>query len=164
MAETEVFADSEHSPPRFELDQSADYSQFLLYSKSEILAVLRSLIQKGSLITVYFDQGRSFLLTSMIALTNENREFILDIGSNEEMNAKALLADKLIFHDHHRQGEGSIQPDPLVVNEVAGDSPFLATSPRLFSACNAASSFSWQRRLPGRSLSAPRSGVPTAVR
>jgi c-di-GMP-binding flagellar brake protein YcgR len=97
MAETEVFADSEHSPPQFELEQSADYSQFLLYSRSEILAVFRSLIQKGSLITVYFDQGRSFLLTSMISLSNENREFILDVGSNEEMNAKALLADKLIF-------------------------------------------------------------------
>lgn len=97
MAENEVFADSEHSPPLFEVEQSADYSQFLLYSKSEILAVLRSLIHKGSMITVHFDQGRSFLLTSMIALTNENREFILDIGSNEEMNAKALLADKLIF-------------------------------------------------------------------
>ena len=25
MAETEVLADSEHSPPRFELEQSADY-------------------------------------------------------------------------------------------------------------------------------------------
>jgi c-di-GMP-binding flagellar brake protein YcgR len=97
MAETDVQTESEQSRPRFELEQAADYSQFLLYSKSEILAVLRALIEKGAMITVHFDHGDSFLLTSMIGLAADNRKFILDMGSNEEMNRKALLADKLIF-------------------------------------------------------------------
>src|ERR1035437_560213 len=97
MEETEVQANSEELPPQFELEQSDDYSQFLLYSKSEILAVLRALIQKGAMITVHFDHGDSFLLTSMIGLAADHRQFILDLGSNEEMNRKALLADKLIF-------------------------------------------------------------------
>src|ERR1035437_3197653 len=97
MEETEVQANSEELPPQFELEQSDNYSQFLLYSKSEILAVLRTLIQKGAMITVHFDQGHSFLLTSMLALSADNGEFILDIGSNEEMNQRALLAKKLIF-------------------------------------------------------------------
>ncbi len=97
MEETEVPVLPEHVPPQFELEQSDEYSQFLLHSKSEILAVLRSLIQKGAMITVHFDQGRSFLLTTMLSLTSDNREFILDIGSNEEMNRRALLADKLIL-------------------------------------------------------------------
>ena len=97
MEETEVPAFPEHVAPQFELEQSDEYSQFLLHSKSEILAVLRSLIQKGAMITVHFDQGRSFLLTTMLSLVSENREFILDIGSNEDMNRRALLADKLIL-------------------------------------------------------------------
>ena len=97
MAETDVQADEEQPPSLFELEQSDDYSQYLLYSKSEILAVLRPMIQKGAMITVYFDQGRSFLLTSMIALGANNDEFILDIGSDNEMNRRALLAKKLIF-------------------------------------------------------------------
>ena len=66
MAETEEHiapAVAEQSPPQFELEQPEDYSQYLLHSKSEIVAVLRSLVQKGALITVYFDQGKSFLLT-----------------------------------------------------------------------------------------------------
>ena len=129
MAETEAFADSEHSPPRFELEQSADYSQFLLYSKSEILAVLRSLIQKGSLITVYFDQGRSFLLTSMIALANENRDFILDIGSNEEMNAKALLADKLIFTTIINKVKVQFSLTRLTLTQSDGRPAFLGSVP-----------------------------------
>ena len=97
MAETDVLADTEQSPPLFELEQSDAYSQYLLYSKSEILAVLRSMIQKGAMITVYFDQGRSFLLTSIIKLSADNNEFILDLGSDNEMNRRALLAKKLIF-------------------------------------------------------------------
>jgi len=80
-----------------ELDQTDDYSQYLLYSRAEVLAVLRSLIQKTALITVYFDQGRSFFLTSLLSLASENSEFIADIGSDPEVNARALQADRLIF-------------------------------------------------------------------
>lgn len=97
MDESEIPAFHDHVPPQFELEQSDEYSQFLLHSKSEILAVLRSLIQKGTMITVHFDQGRSFLLTTMLLLKSDNREFVLDIGSDEEMNRRALLADKLIL-------------------------------------------------------------------
>ena len=85
------------SPPQFELEQPDDYSQYLLHSRSEILAVLRSLVQKGALITVYFDQGNSFLLTSMLALNADSRSFVLDLGSNDEMNRRALQAKKLIL-------------------------------------------------------------------
>ena len=97
MEEQEVPLYQEHTTPQFELDQSDDYSKYLLHSRSEILAILRSLIQKGSLITVYFDQGHSFLLSSIIALSADNREFTLDFGSNDEMNRRALVADRLIL-------------------------------------------------------------------
>ncbi len=97
MAESEVPAYPEQSPHRFELEQSDDYSKFLLYSKTEILFVLRTLIQKGAIVTVYFDQGKSFMLTSLLALDPDNNGFIVDPGSDNEMNRKAVMADKLIF-------------------------------------------------------------------
>jgi c-di-GMP-binding flagellar brake protein YcgR len=97
MEETEVQTQSEHTPPRFELEQNNDYSKFLLYSKSEIVFVLRSLIQKGAMVSVYFDQGKSFMLTALLALGADNTDFILDLGSDQEMNSRALAADKLIF-------------------------------------------------------------------
>ena len=97
MAETETPLDPEYSPPLFEPDQSDDYTRYLLHSKAEILAVLRALINKGAMITVHFDQGHSFLLTSMIALSTDHNQIILDLGSNEEMNKRALQATKQIF-------------------------------------------------------------------
>lgn len=129
MAETEVGADLEPIPPQFELEQSDDYSQFLLYSKSEILAVLRSLIQKGLMITVHFDQGNSFLLTSMIALRNDNREFILDLGSNDEMNRKALLTNKLIFTTIVDKVKVQFSLSKLSPTQHEGRAAFLGTVP-----------------------------------
>jgi c-di-GMP-binding flagellar brake protein YcgR len=85
------------SDPQFELELTDEYSQYFLYSEVEILAVLRSIIQKGALTTAYFDQGQSFFLTSMIALQSDNTELIIDVGSSEEINGKALKADNLIF-------------------------------------------------------------------
>ena len=97
MDELDVQADPLESPPQFELEQPDDYSQFLLYSKAEIVAVLRTLVQRGSMITVHFDQGRSFLLTTLLSLNADKREMILDVGSDDEMNERALKAKKLIF-------------------------------------------------------------------
>lgn len=96
MAETQE-QPPEQTLPRFELEQTNEYSRFLLHSKPEILFVLRALVQKEAMITVYFDQGKSFILTSLIAISEDGNELIFDAGSNEEMNRKAIVADKLLF-------------------------------------------------------------------
>jgi len=129
MEESDFQADAEYAPPQFELEQPEDYSQYLLHSKSEILAVLRSMIQKRAMITVHFDQGRSFLLTTMIALTPNSDGFVLDLGSNEEMNKKALLARKLIFTTNIDKVKVQFSLDKLSQTESEGRTAFLAMVP-----------------------------------
>ena len=129
MAESEEFAEARISPPQFELEQSSDYSSYLLHSKSEIRAVLRSLIQKRVMITVYFDHGYSFFLTSLIALTPDDTGLILDIGSNEEMNRKALLAKKLIFTTLVDKVKIQFSLNNLDITESDGRPAFLAALP-----------------------------------
>lgn len=97
MADPEVQTEPTPTPQRFEFERTDEYSRYFLYSRAEVLSVLRTLIQKGALITVHFDHGKSFLLTSMLTFTEEGDGFILDIGANREMNQKALLADKLFL-------------------------------------------------------------------
>ncbi len=84
-------------PAKLELDQEDIYSKYLLRSRSEIIFVLRAVLQKGSLITVYFDQGKSFLLTSLIDIDPERGTLTFDMGSDQEMNDRALKADRFIF-------------------------------------------------------------------
>lgn len=129
MAETEVPADSEPAPPFFEVEQTDNYSKFLLYSKSEILAVLRGMMQKGAMITVHFNQGRSFLLTSIIALGADGRSFVLDVGSDDEMNRKALLADNLILTTKIDKVKIQFRLKALAPTQNDGRPAFLAALP-----------------------------------
>ncbi|MBK7355557.1 flagellar brake protein [Propionivibrio sp.] len=129
MAETETPLDPEYSPPLFEPDQSDDYTRYLLHSKAEILAVLRALINKGAMITVHFDQGHSFLLTSMIALSTDHNQIILDLGSNEEMNKRALQATKLIFVTNIDKVKVQFSLGELSSTQFEGRAAFLGVVP-----------------------------------
>lgn len=70
-----------------------EFSQYLLYGKSEMLAVLRGLIEQVSQVTMMFNEGRDMVLTSLISCDEDG--LILDFGASMEMNRKALKADKL---------------------------------------------------------------------
>ena len=79
--------------------QADDYSKYLLYSKSEILFILRALREQGSLVSLYFNQGNDFLLTSVLAVDDEG--ITLDFGANAKMNEQALASSKLILVTAH---------------------------------------------------------------
>ena len=97
MTEAEPFETEGQLPPRFELEQIDDYSQYLLHTRMEILAVLRTLIQKNALVTVHFDRGNAFFLTSILSIEPDANRILVDVGSDEEINTRALQADKLIL-------------------------------------------------------------------
>jgi c-di-GMP-binding flagellar brake protein YcgR len=71
-----------------------DYSQYLLHSENEILFILRSLLARAARITVYFNQGKDFLLTAVVAVAEDG--LVLDYGSNMDMNRRAEAAEKLL--------------------------------------------------------------------
>jgi c-di-GMP-binding flagellar brake protein YcgR len=78
------------------LDQ---YSEYLLHSPREILAVLQQVVAQGDLVTVYFNSGKDFLLTTLLAVND--REILLDRGSSEDMNRRALEAGKIFCITRH---------------------------------------------------------------
>lgn len=79
-----------------ELDQQS-FSEYLLYSRSEILFVLRSVMQKKCMLTVYFDGGRSFFLTSLLAISDDGNWLYFDVSNDALINKNALAASKLMF-------------------------------------------------------------------
>ncbi|MDR3323670.1 MAG: flagellar brake protein [Zoogloeaceae bacterium] len=90
MSETEAIA-----PSHLELEEEADvYRQFFLHSPTEVVFVLRDAMQKGCMMTVYFDMGRSFFLSSLLKVGPEG--MVLDYGSHEETNQRALKSNRLI--------------------------------------------------------------------
>ena len=79
-----------------ELDQQG-FSQYLLYSRSEIVFVLRQVLQKKCMITVYFDAGRSFFLTSLVAISDDGNWLYFDLPADPSITKKAGSAGKLMM-------------------------------------------------------------------
>ncbi len=63
----------------------------------EIGYVLRSLEQKGDLISVYFDQGQNSFLSTVLTVDPKAQLFWFDISGVEAMNRSFLRADHIVF-------------------------------------------------------------------
>jgi c-di-GMP-binding flagellar brake protein YcgR len=93
-------ADNASAPSTSEAHASAvalladdQYSKYVLQSKNEIIPVLRGLVDAVSQVTMFFNEGRDMVLTCLA--TVNDAKVVLDFGPSNEMNRKALDADKL---------------------------------------------------------------------
>ena len=75
-----------------ELLSTDEFSQYMLNTKSEMFAVFRGMVEHVSQVTVFFNEGKDMVLTSLISY-NDNGIF-LDLGASPEINRKALEAKK----------------------------------------------------------------------
>jgi c-di-GMP-binding flagellar brake protein YcgR len=73
-----------------------ELEKYQLRSKPEIVAVLHSLIKAGSFITAHFNDGKDFLLTTLLSLTPDESSLYLDLGGQASTNVKALNSDRFV--------------------------------------------------------------------
>ena len=66
----------------------APEESYTIRNESDIQFILRGIMQSKSLITLYFDQGNSFILTSILAIDPRNKKMILDYDNDEKLNRK----------------------------------------------------------------------------
>lgn len=85
---------SGHSSPKTDAGLS-DLSKYLIHSKTEIIYLLRAIMQKTELVTAYFNQGKDFFLTSLLAV--ESDHVVLDYGANDALNRKIQESRKVVF-------------------------------------------------------------------
>lgn len=69
-----------------------EYSRYMLHAPAEIRLVLRGLFEHVSQITVFFNEGKDMLLTTLAEVADDH--LILDYGPSAEMNRKALEVEK----------------------------------------------------------------------
>lgn len=81
------------------LVEPADYSKYLLHGKTEVVFVLQALRAGGDRVSIHFNNGNDFLLTTVLAV--DDHGLTLDVGSDAEMNRLALAADKLFCTTSH---------------------------------------------------------------
>lgn len=79
-------------------DHIADeHAKYLVSSRQEIAQILRALSRQNEMVTAYFNHGNEFFLTSIVEVDSASGNLIVDCGSDEEANRRALAADKIVF-------------------------------------------------------------------
>jgi len=73
--------------PDFEIDHRAEFAQFFLSNRREILFYLNILAKRRSLFTAYIDEGTCFFLTAIITVDETTGMVFLDPQHAEECNA-----------------------------------------------------------------------------
>jgi c-di-GMP-binding flagellar brake protein YcgR len=71
--------------------------RFAVYSRVEVLALLRQLIENGVLINVYYDQGDRFFLTALLSINPEFEEVVIDTAPDEGVQRRLLDSRRLVF-------------------------------------------------------------------
>lgn len=81
---------------KFELMSAADDSKYYVHSRVEIASLLRAVMQKNALLSVYFDEGNSFIVTAILDIDDEQGQIILDRGPDPRTNARLPQAPRLV--------------------------------------------------------------------
>ena len=88
----EEYAADQQSP----LLAGDDYNgRFQVRSKTEILSILRGLLEQFALITFYFNQGSDFLLTRLVDISADGNSLVFDYGGDPETSRRMLGADHI---------------------------------------------------------------------
>lgn len=79
------------------ISESEDIGPFRITNPMEICYVLRSLTQRESFLTVYFNGGRDLLLTRILDADAKSGTFLFDLGGNPDSNQALYKTDKALF-------------------------------------------------------------------
>ena len=88
-------------PLKIELLSGSDNERFLVRSPREIHFILQAISRRGTRVALYYDEGNSFILTTLLGI-NENGLW-LEHGSNSKDNLRLLQSRRIIFISSYLQ-------------------------------------------------------------
>ncbi|PTN13130.1 flagellar brake protein [Nitrosomonas aestuarii] len=102
---------------------------YRIYSKIDILYILRDMMQKNTLITLYFDRSNQFILTSILALDENKNEMLIDVGAEPKFNEAALASKHLTFITSQNRIKIEFTCDQIKTKQFEGRSAFAVELP-----------------------------------
>ncbi len=78
-----------------ELSPEIEDNKFRVSSKSDILNILQSVMQRNTLAALHFGHNNDFILTSILAIDPELGQIVVDFGEIEKLSQIALHANKV---------------------------------------------------------------------
>lgn len=84
-----------------ELFDGGDDERFLLASKAAITNVLIELSKRPDILTAYFNHGKEYILTAVLAVIPERNLLVLDYGADEKLNQRLLACGRAVCVTKH---------------------------------------------------------------
>ena len=109
---------------------AGDLEPFFVYSRIDILANLRVLIDLQVRATIYFDRDNDFIITRILSMNPEFEELIFDMATDHQMNGKLVASTELTvvaFVDHIKV---QFSLNRAEVTQWQGSLAFRARTPR----------------------------------
>lgn len=88
-------------PLKIELFSGSEDNRFLVHSKKEIQFILHAIAQKGARVALYYDEGNSFILTTLLGVDEQG--IWLEPSLNSRDNLRLIQSKKIIFISSHHQ-------------------------------------------------------------
>jgi c-di-GMP-binding flagellar brake protein YcgR len=88
---------------KIELLTSEDANRYLVRHPGEIERILRDVMQDKAIVAAYGENGKDFLLTSIVAVEPRQNAIYLGYGPDERLNAQLLDARNATFSTTHDQ-------------------------------------------------------------
>ncbi len=76
---------------------SDEEARYITSSPGEIVAILRACMRKGTLVTAYFNGGKDFVLTAILAVNPESGEVVFDLPPHNEQLQRMLASPRVLF-------------------------------------------------------------------
>ena len=106
------------------------YENNRIYTKVDILFILRRLQQGNSIITLYLGYGNSFFLTTILNINDDKKEIVIDYGTNEKISQQALQSKELIFVTMQNKIKIEFTCDKIKKSEFEGKNAFTVNIPK----------------------------------
>ena len=123
--------EAKEAPLLFEIERADQYSEYLIDSKTAILGICRSLIRTGSAVRVYPGQKKTFMNTTMLALSADSKYFIIDVDRDKEINRRLQSSRKMIVSAYDKNVNVQFMLSKLWLSTHEGYPAFFGAVPDL---------------------------------
>jgi c-di-GMP-binding flagellar brake protein YcgR len=74
--------------------ESPELEQYQIYSRTEVIGLLRDLLRRRVLVTIHFGGGMQFIVTNLLAINPDFEELVFDCGADKEANRALNRANR----------------------------------------------------------------------
>ncbi|MEW5788454.1 MAG: flagellar brake protein [Pseudomonadota bacterium] len=114
---------------KIELISSEDRGRYLVNHANEVQRYLREVMDSKAIVAIYADNGRDFILSTLLEVDGRKHCVLLEQGTDPTMNRQLLDSAKCTFATTHDQVHIQFSAGPLEAAQLGNEAAFRVPMP-----------------------------------